>query len=100
MAAPKWTVDFSTAGTLQTPTTTTSVTLPVGIELLMLAAVGVIHYRLTIGASSAVQTDPVLAQGCEPFVVKLNASQTYTLSAILDATTAAGSLSYVVVKEA
>lgn len=100
MAAPKWTVDFPSAGVIQTPTASTSVTLAAGIELLMLATVGIIHYRLTIGASTAVQTDPILAAGADPFVLKLNASQTYTLSAILDATTAAGSLSYVTVKEA
>lgn len=100
MAAPKWTVDFPSAGVIQTPTASASVTLAAGIELLALTAIGNVHYRLTIGASTAVQTDPSLTQGAQPFVVKLNASQTYTLSAILDATTAAGSLSYVTVKEA
>lgn len=98
MAAPKWTIDFSTAGVVASGATTASVTLPAGIELLMLSANVAAHYRLTVGASSAVATDPLLTPGQGPLVIKLNASQTYTISAIQDA--AAGSLSYVVVKEA
>lgn len=99
MAAPKWTIDFSTAGVVASGAASASVTLPAGIELLMLAANVACHYRLTIGASNAVATDPLLTPGCEPFVIKLNASQTYTISAISD-TAAAFNLSYVVVKEA
>ena len=99
MAAPKWTVDFPSAGVVAAGATTASVTLPAGIELLMLAVNTAAHYRLTIGASSAVITDPLLTPGAQPFVIKLNASQTYTLSAISDTATV-GVLSYVICKEA
>jgi len=100
MAAPKWTVDFPSAGVVAAGATTASVTLAAGIELLMLSASVGLHYRMTIGASSAVVTDPLLMPGQGPLVVKLNASQTYTLSAINDVTATVGVLSYVTVKEA
>jgi len=88
------------SGALTLGASSVSVTLPVGIENVILAATGNCHFRFSIGPASAVITDPLIGAQFGPIVVKLPAGNTaYTLSVIQDAG-ATGILSYAKVAEA
>lgn len=78
-----------TSGTFTATTTSASVTLPAGIETVILIASAAIHFRFTVGASTAVQSDPMIVSGMSPLVVKLpQENVAWTLSAITDSVTA------------
>jgi hypothetical protein len=89
----------STSGYAPATTTSSSVTLPAGIETLMLLATATTHFRLSIGASTALTTDPALFVQQGPVVIKLpQPALAWTLSLITDATTS--NVSWVRVMEA
>lgn len=97
-------INFSTggvpvSGALAVTASSVSAALPAGIELLMLTTTGNGHFRLGVGAQTALVTDPMVTAGiC--LVVKLNPSLTYTLAVISDAViVASGTLSYTQVFE-
>jgi hypothetical protein len=71
-------------GTLAVTATSASVALPVNTETLMIQSNQNAHFRISSGASTAVQGDPFLSPQQGPIVVKLSPSIAYTLSAVLD----------------
>lgn len=97
MAAPKWTLGATVVCAV--PTASTSVAIPAGTETLLLAASGAIHFRITLGASTAVVTDQLITPGIL-LPVHLLGNQSYTLSAIFDTGATTGSLTATVVQEA
>lgn len=99
MAAPKYTMVFGTNVALVTPTASTSGSIPAGTECIMVAASGNIHFRIGVGAQTAVATDPLVTPGT-PIYLKLTASQSYTIAAIFDPTSTTGTLTATVVMEA
>lgn len=96
-------IDFSTSGQsnggiLATPTASTSAALPAQTELLMLTASCNAHFRVGVGAQTAVVADPMITAGIT-LVVKLNPDLQYNIAAIFDSTSTAGNVSYFRVME-
>lgn len=80
--------------------TSASLVLPVGVECVILTCTGACHFRFSIGASTAVTSDPMLAPNQGPVVVKLPTTTTaYTLSYVAEGTPV-GVLNYVKIAEA
>lgn len=90
--------DGSSVGGNITLGASASTTLPANIENLLLVCTGNCHFRLSVGASTAVVTDPLLSPQQGPTVVKLSPSLIYTLSVVQDAA-ATGILSWIKVAE-
>lgn len=96
-------VGAPTSGTVAATTASASTTLPLGIETVILITTAPIHFRFTIGASAAVQADPILVSGMSPVVVKLPQNNTgtgWTLSVICDTGTTAANVNWAKVAEA
>lgn len=97
-------IDFSEAGlagsgVIAITGTSASATLPLQTELLLLTSTASgAHFRCSVGASTALVTDPMITQGIT-LVVKLNPDLAYTLSAIGDTGVTTGNVSYTRVME-
>lgn len=61
-----------------------SAAVPAGTEILGIVATSPVHYRIGVGAQTAVQSDPMASPGFQPLFIKLDADQSYTIAAILD----------------
>lgn len=103
MALEKTFYDFSLSGVpgvsgniaLVSGTSATSGTLPVGIELLMVVVSNACHFRIGVGAQTAVVTDPMINPGSAGTVIKLaDPSLAYTLAVIPDNNANLGNVNY------
>lgn len=61
---------------------TSSTPLPANVEYIALVATVPCRFRLSVGASTAVATDPLIAANQTPLIVKINTSQAITISTI------------------
>lgn len=86
------------AGFLAIGAASVSAALPAGTECIVLSASGNAHFRLTVGASTAVATDPMITSNSQMQTFKLNPTQTWTLSIIQDGAST-GNVSYFPVYE-
>lgn len=81
-------VDFAVTGTpnsngFVTGAASASAAVPAGTELLLVQATVPTHFRVGVGAQTAIiTTDPLLVPGSPLFVIRLNPNLTYTIAAI------------------
>lgn len=97
-------IDFSesglaSSGVIAITGTSASATLPLQTELLLLTSTATgAHFRIGVGAQTALLTDPMITQGIT-LVVKLNPDLAYTMAAIGDTGVTTGNVSYTRVME-